>query len=306
MWCNQELYNTHTVELKIRAKLIVNSNHPLIFSDNDGAIRRRTLFFKFHRVFSEHTNVIGTKTSDGRVIEKAAPARALTAREKTVVFLTFALHHDGDEHPAIPTDILTRDQLFDMEHFIKTNFALKDDAYVSKTFLFAKLHETYPDFKLSAAQIFAEVKKLPANWNVTYEKSQRDGVTRGKFAGLHSKEEKNVSKVRDLDYERRLMNKASCFDVYAHPVKSFFDSDSEREMEVDAVDEVVAVVESVSLEDEDKPPKKKAKKVDKSMVVAKKENFVKKQKAVERRAESDDESDGGSEQGDESDVTSSD
>lgn len=64
-----QLYNTTTVQLRTRSKLIIASNHPLNFSDDDTAIRNRILYIKFNRKFSEFESEVGT-VLEGVTVEK--------------------------------------------------------------------------------------------------------------------------------------------------------------------------------------------------------------------------------------------
>jgi len=229
-----KLYHTSTVDLKTRAKLVICSNHPLNFTDDDDAIRDRILYFKFNRKFSEFTNAVGTLV-DGVTVEKGCLrflncitvfyvilillmftacywASKMTDAQKSLLFLVFAGNIKAyleAKTMYVPTDILTKDQLVNFQDFVEKNFQRKPDFYVTKKLLHKKFHNCYPDFMMTSEDIVKGIKKLPADWNISYEKSKRYGDGRGVFLGLYSPDEpENVveNASRDMELEKLIMD----------------------------------------------------------------------------------------------------
>jgi hypothetical protein len=203
------LYTQGTTEMKTRGKLVINSNHPLVFDDNDEAVRNRILYFKFNKIFTKNPQLVNNVNM---FPERQFIARGLTPEMKTYLFLLFALKAkeiNTEISPPIPQDIMTKDQLINWKHFIKSNFELRKDSFVSKFLLFQKFKKAYPDFEYTNKDIIKGIASLPAEFNVTYEKGSRYTDGRGVFIGLFSTDEDgNILSGRNMDFETEILNEA--------------------------------------------------------------------------------------------------
>ena len=149
-----KLYQTGSFEMSTRAKLIINSNAPLLFDDDDDAIRNRILYWKFDKQFSKSSALPVDNVT-------VFPAKnnlfmTLSNAQKSAIFLYFAMHAkcmDPTIHVPIPLDILTKNQLVNWKDFVSKHFELRRNSYVSKELVFQLFKDTYPDFEYSAQEI---------------------------------------------------------------------------------------------------------------------------------------------------------
>jgi phage/plasmid-associated DNA primase len=202
-----KLYQSGSFELSIRAKLIINSNSPLAFDDDDDAIRNRILYVKFNKRFTKVPEEV-----DNMTIFPAATLlhfSTLTAIQKSSIFLYFAMIAKGLDAAVtvpVPKDILTKNNLINWKDFVKRHFTLNKDAFVSKELVVQLIKETYPDFEITSREIVKGLSELPADFNVIYQKGKQIQNERGYFYGLYSTlEGENFQPARDLAYEEELM-----------------------------------------------------------------------------------------------------
>jgi predicted transcriptional regulator len=149
-----KLYQSGSYEMSTRAKLIINSNSPLLFDDDDDAIRNRILYWKFDKKFSKSTALVVDNVS----VFKASDTilANLSVAHKSAIFLFFALRTkslDLSVNLSVPIDILTKNQLVNWRDFVSKHFQLRRNSYVSKELVFQLFKETYPDFEYSAQDI---------------------------------------------------------------------------------------------------------------------------------------------------------
>lgn len=137
----------------------------------------------------------------------------MTDFKKSIVFLVFASAIKemlNKATPNVPIDILTKDQLVNFRVFVEKNFPTrKTDTFVTRDLLQKKFSADYPDFDMTSREIINGMKKLPADWNISYEKSKRFGGGRGIFLGLYSPDEaENVidDASRDMELEKTIMD----------------------------------------------------------------------------------------------------
>ncbi len=201
-----KLYQSGSFELSTRAKLIINSNSPLAFDDDDDAIRNRILYVKFNKRFTKVPEEV-----DNMTIFPAATLlhSTLTATQKSSIFLYFAMIAKGLDAAVtvpVPEDILTKDRLINWKDFVNRHFTLNKNAFVSRDLVFQLFKDTYPDFEYTSREIIKGLSELPAEFNVIYKKGKQIQCERGCFYGLYSMlESENFQPARDLAYEEELM-----------------------------------------------------------------------------------------------------
>ena len=150
-----KLYQSGSFEMSTRAKLIINSNAPLLFDDDDDAIRNRILYWKFDKRFSKNSAALPV---DNVTVFAAVNNlfMTLSKTQKSAIFLFFAMHAkclDPSVYVPVPVDILTKNQLVNWKDFVSKHFELRRNSYVSKELVFQLFKETYPDFEYSAQDI---------------------------------------------------------------------------------------------------------------------------------------------------------
>ena len=215
------LYQSGSYEMSTRAKLIINSNHPLSFDDDDEAIRNRILYLKFTKKFSTSVSEVDNVT----VFQAFANISSkLTSSQKSAIFMYFAIYvknMDINAHLDIPDDVLTKNKLVNWKDFVHKHFQLNNDGFVSKELVFRLFKETYPDFEYKTREIIKALSELPAEYNVSYERLKVDGENVGRFKGLYSvHEQDNIKPKRDLAYEAMMINSTKNNHKGAHVVQS--------------------------------------------------------------------------------------
>ena len=133
-----KLYQTGSFEMSTRAKLLINSNSPLQFDDDDDAIRSRILYWKFEKRFSKSSAAL---TVDNVTVFPAVDnlSATLSVAQKSAIFLFFAMRAaklDVSVHVPVPSDILTKNQLVNWKDFIAKHFELRRSSFVSKELVF--------------------------------------------------------------------------------------------------------------------------------------------------------------------------
>ena len=149
-----KLYRSGSFEMSTRAKLIINSNSPLSFDDDDDAIRNRILYWKFDKKFSRSSSLPVDNVTIFPAIDNLSTA--LTDAQKSAIFLYFATgasRLDPSIHIPVPTDILTKNLLVNWKDFVHQHFELRKNSFVSKELIFQLFKDTYPDFEYSARDI---------------------------------------------------------------------------------------------------------------------------------------------------------
>ena len=153
-----KLYQSGSYEMSTRAKLIINSNSPLLFDDDDDAIRNRILYWKFDKKFSKSADLVVDNVSVFKASDNILAN--LSVAQKSAIFLFFAMRTkclDLSVDVPVPIDILTKNQLVNWKDFVSKHFELRRNSYVSKELVFQLFKETYPDFEYSAHDIIKVV-----------------------------------------------------------------------------------------------------------------------------------------------------
>ena len=124
--------------MSTRVKLLINSNSPLQFDDDDDAIRSRILYWKFEKRFSKSSAAL---TVDNVTVFPAVDnlSATLSVAQKSAIFLFFAMRAaklDVSVHVPVPSDILTKNQLVNWKDFIAKHFELRRSSFVSKELVF--------------------------------------------------------------------------------------------------------------------------------------------------------------------------
>ena len=149
-----KLYQSGSFVMSTRAKLIINSNAPLLFDDDDDAIRNRILYWKFEKRFSKSSSLPVDNVTVFPAVDNLF--MTLTKAQRSAIFIFFAMHAkclDPMVYVPIPVDILTKNQLVNWKDFVSKHFELRRNSYVSKELVFQLFKETYPDFEYSAQDI---------------------------------------------------------------------------------------------------------------------------------------------------------
>ena len=148
------LYQSGSFEISTRAKLIINSNSPLSFDDDDEAIRSRVLYWKFEKRFTKSASIPVDNVTVFSAVDNLPVT--LSSTQKSAIFLYFALHAkrlDISIHYPIPSDILTKNQLVNWKDFVDQHFVLRKNSYVTNDLVFRLFKETYPDFEYTSRDI---------------------------------------------------------------------------------------------------------------------------------------------------------
>ena len=148
------LYQSGSFEMSTRAKLVINSNSPLSFDDDDEAIRNRVLYWKFDKRFSKSPAIPVDNVSVFPAVDNLSVS--LSSAQKSAIFLYFALHAerlDISIHYPIPSDILTKNQLVNWKDFVDQHFELRKNSYVTSDLVFRLFKESYPDFDYTSRDI---------------------------------------------------------------------------------------------------------------------------------------------------------
>lgn len=149
-----KLYQSGSFEMSTRAKLIINSNSPLSFDDDDDAIRNRIMYMKFNKQFSKSSALPVDNVSVFPAVDNLSAT--LTSVQKSAIFLFFAMRArqiDISVNVPIPSDILTKNLLVNWKDFVTTHFELRRDCFVSKELVLRLFKDTYPDFEYSSREI---------------------------------------------------------------------------------------------------------------------------------------------------------
>jgi hypothetical protein len=149
-----KLYQSGSFEMSTRAKLLINSNAPLLFDDDDDAIRNRVLYWKFEKRFSKSASLPVDNVTVFPAVNNIF--NTLSNAQKSAIFLFFAMRAkslDPSVYIPVPIDILTKNQLVNWKDFVSKHFELRRNSYVSKELVFQLFKDTYPDFEYSAQEI---------------------------------------------------------------------------------------------------------------------------------------------------------
>ena len=149
-----KLYKSGSFEISTRAKLIINSNSPLSFDDDDDAIRNRILYWKFDKKFSRSPTLPVDNVTVFPAIDNMSAT--LTVAQKSAIFLFFAIGAkclNPSAHVHVPADILTKNLLVNWKDFVHQHFELLRNSFVSKELVFQLFKDTYPDFEYSSREI---------------------------------------------------------------------------------------------------------------------------------------------------------
>ena len=159
------LYQSGSFEMSTRAKLIINSNSPLSFDDDDEAIRNRVLYWKFDKRFSKSPAIPVDNVTVFSAVDNLSAT--LSSAQKSAIFLFFALHTkrlDISLHIPVPSDILTKNQLVNWKDFVAQYFEVRKNSYVSSDLVFRLFKESYPDFDYTSREIIKVLLQVFAIW----------------------------------------------------------------------------------------------------------------------------------------------